>query len=90
MDWQFHSMPYTTVTTDLDKALNIGLNFPSQFTFYLVVLIYDVAKLSNLFLSEILDPGTRIYPSNSQNFSAQAGSYAIDILQSYPDRFVLR
>jgi len=70
-------MPETTVAANLDESLDIEINLLSEFAFYPVTLINNLADSVYLIISEVSHPGIWIDTSLRQDFLAQSRSNAI-------------
>jgi hypothetical protein len=67
MNRQTHTMPHTAIAANFDKPLYIKLDLPPEVTLQFILLVNDVVKPANLFLSKILNSNTGVDPSGSQN-----------------------
>ena len=67
---QAPAVPKASVAADLDQPLDIHGLFPAQIAFHLVIAIYYLAELGDLFFGEVSYSRFRINSGFSQYFSA--------------------
>ena len=84
-------MPNTSISSQVDQALDIHCRLLPELTFYLVVLLLNCfTQASHLKVSELIYPRTGFDLSLLQNLDRPRPSNTVDIGQRDPDRLVSR
>ena len=74
------AMSDAPVAANLNKALDVEVNFSPEFAFNLVLLVNNFSETVNFLFSQFIYSGIRIDTGLSENFLTQDRTNAVNIL----------